>query len=108
MVFIETPIFTGLIQELISDDTYRELQQTLIFRPEAGNVISGSGGLRKIRWRVPGTGKQGGLRVIYYWDAPRDIIYMLLVYRKSRQEDLTPEQARILRNLVREWLNEER
>jgi len=73
-------------------------------RPEAGKVIPESGGLRKIRWNILGGGKRGGLRLIYYWDAPNDTIYMLLIYKKSKQEDLTPEQLHKLRNLIKEWL----
>jgi mRNA-degrading endonuclease RelE of RelBE toxin-antitoxin system len=104
MLFIETPVFTKLVTELISDDEYRKLQLALVLRPEAGKIISGSGGLRKIRWKNGGSGKRGGLRVIYFWDVPKDIIYMLLIYKKSKQEDLTPNQLKILRNLVKELL----
>ena len=104
MLFIETPIFTKLVIDLISDDEYRKLQLALVLRPEAGKIISGSGGLRKIRWKSGGSGKRGGLRVIYFWDVPMDIIYMLLIYKKSEQEDLTPNQLKTLRNLVKEFL----
>jgi mRNA-degrading endonuclease RelE of RelBE toxin-antitoxin system len=104
MLFIETPIFTKLVIDLISDDEYRKLQLALVLRPEAGKLISGSGGLRKIRWKSGGSGKRGGLRVIYFWDVPMDIIYMLLIYKKNKQEDLTPNQLKTLRNLVKEFL----
>jgi mRNA-degrading endonuclease RelE of RelBE toxin-antitoxin system len=78
MRFIETPLFTKLIKDLLPDDNYRLLQQTLLIRPEAGDLIRGGGGLRKIRWNLPGSGKRGGLRIIYYWDVPEDTVYMLL------------------------------
>jgi mRNA-degrading endonuclease RelE of RelBE toxin-antitoxin system len=104
MLFIETPIFTKLVTDLISDDEYRKLQLALVLRPEAGKIIPGSGGLRKIRWKSGGSGKRGGLRVIYFWDVPEDTIYMLLIYKKSKQEDLTPNQLKTLRNLVKEFL----
>jgi len=104
MIFIETPLFTKVVRGLLPDDSYAALQQVLIYRPDAGDVIAGSGGLRKIRWRVPGSGKRGGLRVIYYWDVSEETIFMLLVYKKSRQEDLTSSQIKTLRNLVKEWL----
>jgi len=104
MLFIETPIFTKLVTDLISDDEYRKLQLALVLRPEAGKIIPGSGGLRKIRWKSGGSGKRGGLRLIYFWDVPEDIIYMLLIYKKSKQEDLTPNQLKTLRNLVKEFL----
>jgi mRNA-degrading endonuclease RelE of RelBE toxin-antitoxin system len=65
-------------------------------------LIRGGGGLRKLGWRVGDKGKRGGCRVIYYWDKESETIYMLLVYPKSDQEDLTAEQARVLRRLIRE------
>lgn len=73
-------------------------------RPEAGDLIRGSGGLRKIRWSLPGKGKRGGLRIIYYWDKPGNTFYMLTVYKKSTKGDLTRSQVKILRQLVEEWL----
>ncbi len=88
----------------MSEDDYRALQSALLLRPAAGDVIRGSGGLRKLRWGFVGAGKRGGLRVIYYWHRTEECIYMLLIYRKSRQEDLTQEQLRILRKLVKEDL----
>ena len=103
MVFIETSVFTKEIRRLLSDDRYRMLQTALMFRPDAGDIIRGGGGLRKVRWSLPGRGKRGALRVIYYWDPP-DIIYMLLPYAKTDQDDLTPEQLKFLRGMVREWL----
>lgn len=103
MLFIETSIFTKDIKVLLPDEEYRKLQTALMFRPELGALIQGSGGLRKARWNLPGEGKRGGLRVVYYWDRPMTI-YMLLVYRKSEQEDMSKEQLVVLRRLVKEWL----
>lgn len=74
-----------------------------MLRPDAGDVIKGSGGLRKIRWSSRGKGKRGALRIIYYWDAP-DIIYMLLPYKKNEQEDLTQDQLKLLKELVKKSL----
>jgi mRNA-degrading endonuclease RelE of RelBE toxin-antitoxin system len=104
MIFVETPIFTRELRDVLSDDDYRNLQFALLLRPEAGPIIPGSGGLRKVRWSLGARGKRGGLRVIYYWDKPKECIYMLLLYSKSRQEDLTQEQLRTLRKLVKENL----
>ncbi|HNT35701.1 MAG TPA: type II toxin-antitoxin system RelE/ParE family toxin [bacterium] len=104
MVFIETSVFTKEIKRLLTDDLYRTLQTALMIRPDAGEIIKGSGGLRKIRWSRPGHGKRGSLRVIYYWDRP-DTIYMLLPYCKSRQDDLTPAQLKSLRALMKEFLS---
>ena len=104
MIFIETYVFTKEIQHLVSDESYRMLQASLILRPDAGNLIKGSGGLRKIRWNLPGIGKRGALRIIYYWQPP-DTIFMLLPYRKNEQEDLTPDQIKLLRGIVKELLS---
>jgi mRNA-degrading endonuclease RelE of RelBE toxin-antitoxin system len=104
MIFIETQVFTKAVRDLLSDDAYKSLQEALLMRPEAGDLIPGGGGLRKIRWRVAGKGKRGGLRVIYYWNVPEDTFYMLAVYKKSEKEDLTISQLKVLRSLVEEWL----
>jgi mRNA-degrading endonuclease RelE of RelBE toxin-antitoxin system len=104
MIFIETSIFTIEIQNLISDNNYRMLQTSLMLRPDAGSLIRGSGGLRKIRWNLPGIGKRGALRIIYYWNPP-DTIFMLFPYKKTEQEDLTPEQVKLLREMVKELLS---
>lgn len=103
MIFVGTSVFTREIKELLPDEEYRVLQTALMVRPDAGDIIRGGGGLRKVRWNLPGRGKRGALRVIYYWDPP-DTIYMLLPYQKTDQDDLTPAQLRFLRVLVKEWL----
>jgi mRNA-degrading endonuclease RelE of RelBE toxin-antitoxin system len=102
MIFIETSIFTKEILRLMSDEDYRMLQAALMLRPDAGSLIRGSGGLRKIRWNLPGRGKRGSLRVIYYFDPP-DTVYMLFPYRKTEQEDLTPDQIKLLRGMIKEF-----
>ena len=104
MLFIETPIFSKLVTDLIPDDEYRKIQLALVLRREAGKIIPGSGGLRKIRWKISSSGKRGDLRLIYFWDVPEDRIYMLLIYKKAKQKDLNPNQLKILRNLVKELL----
>jgi hypothetical protein len=87
----------------LSDDEYKELQAELIARPDAGSLIPGSGGLRKLRWRVTGHGKRGGMRVIYYWHVP-DFIFMLIPFMKNEAEDLTKDQLGRLRQTVEKWL----
>ena len=64
--FVETKLFTRLVHEYLSDDEYAALQQTLLADPEAGVVIRGSGGVRKLRWGAGGRGKRGGLRIVYF------------------------------------------
>ncbi|MBI3408555.1 MAG: hypothetical protein HY040_09395 [Planctomycetes bacterium] len=102
MRFIETPIFTRSIVDLLDDDQYRALQLALLLRPELGRVIRNSAGLRKVRWSAPGTGKRGGLRVIYFWDEPSETFYMLMAFRKNAQENLTVQQRKVLSRLVQE------
>ncbi|HEX5759567.1 MAG TPA: type II toxin-antitoxin system RelE/ParE family toxin [Thermoanaerobaculia bacterium] len=104
MWFIETPVFSDHLYELLSDDEYRGLQLALALRPEQGHLIPGGGGLRKLRWRLRGKGKSGGLRIIYYWDPTEGAVYLLFLYPKSRQEDLTASQLRLLRRIVQEEL----
>ncbi|MCK4817475.1 type II toxin-antitoxin system RelE/ParE family toxin [bacterium] len=102
MRFVETPIFTKEVRSLLSDDDYRTLQTVLMLRPEQGEIIRGTGGLRKIRWGGKGHGKRGGYRLIYYWDNQTDTFYMLFIYPKNRQEDLTAKQRKLLSKLVQE------
>ena len=106
MVFIETNIFTRLITELMSDEEYQELQKVLIKSPDMGNVIKASGGLRKIRWKLQGKGKSGGVRVIYYWVVNGDQIRMLYAYPKGKQENLSIEQVRMLKKIIEVWSDE--
>jgi hypothetical protein len=103
MVFIETPIFTADVCALLSDEEYAALQQHLVAQPNAGPVIAGTGGLRKIRWAVAGKGKRGGTRVIYYHVVAQAQIRMILIYRKGIRDDLTPKEKTVLRKINAEW-----
>ena len=107
MVIKETSIFTKIISELLPDDSYLKLQTELIKDPELGDIIKGSGGVRKYRWATPGRGKSGGLRVIYYWITADEQIYMLYAYPKSKQENMTPAQIKLLKSVVEEELSHE-
>jgi hypothetical protein len=102
VIFLETPVFTRQIKGLVDDEEYRLLQARLIANPDAGDLIPRSGGLRKIRMGVAGRGKRGGARVIYYWVTATSQIYMLLAYAKNVQENLTEEQLRVMRDLVKQ------
>jgi len=107
MVIIETSIFTKRIKELMTDDIYRELQNTLVAYPESGKLIQGSAGLRKVRWGIASKGKRGGARVIYYFSNGENQIFMLMVYAKNERSDLTKEQLSLLKKVVeREFKNE--
>ena len=103
MVFIETPIFTADVRVLLSDEEYARLQAHLVSQPDAGDVITGTGGLRKIRWTSVGKGKRGGSRVIYFHAVAQSQIRMLLIYRKGIKDDLTPKEKSVLRKINAEW-----
>jgi hypothetical protein len=105
MKIIETSVFTRQIQALMVDDDYRLLQEALVIRPELGNIIPGSGGVRKMRWSAQGRGKRGGARVVYYWAVNDETLFMLLAYGKSSQENMTQAQVKILRKIVEEEFN---
>ena len=83
LTFIETKLFTSLVQQYLADDEYAALQQALVTTPDAGDLIRGSGGVPKLRWGVAGRGKRGGVRVIYYLRSHQDEIWMLTVYAKN-------------------------
>ena len=105
MTFIETSLFTQRIVQIMDDDAYGELQEHLAAHPDAGPVIIGSGGVRKIRWRGSSRGKRGGSRLIYYWDNGHQIL-MLYAYLKNERENLTPEQLSMMREIAKEFKHE--
>jgi hypothetical protein len=104
VIFVETPVFTRLVLELLSDAEYAELQQTLTNRPGCGRLIREGSGLRKVRWATRGSGKSGGIRLIYFWRKAEAQIYLIYLFEKSAQSDLSraqlthfAETARILK-----------
>lgn len=106
MVIIETTIFTRLINELMDDDSYGEMQEALVQKPDVGDLIPGSGGLRKVRWKMEGKGKRCGTRIIYYWQTADDQLWMLYGYAKAGKEDLTKDQLKTLSGIVERWRHE--
>ena len=102
MIFIETTIFTKLIQSYLSDDEYLGLQKYLLKYPDKGNIIPSTGGVRKLRWSLPGKGKRGGIRVIYYWKKQNDEIWMLTVYGKGERSTIPNH---IIRKIAEELKN---
>ena len=102
MEFIEATLFTRLVYTYLTDDEYLGLQSYLLQFPESGKVVPGSGGVRKLRWAMSGTGKRGGVRVIYYFKKQDDEIWLLTIYRKSETENIP---AHILRKIAEEIKN---
>ncbi len=102
MVFVETGLFTKLLPHYLSDDEYRGLQIHLSQRPDAGDLIRGSGGVRKVRWAVAGKGKSGGLRIIYYWLKPEGQIFLLTLYGKGEKETLSAADLKRISKLIGE------
>ena len=94
--FVETRLFTRLVQEYLSDDEYSALQQALLADPELGAIVPGTGGVRKVRWGVSGRGKRGGIRVIYFLRTKQGQIWMLTLYPKNVAENIP---AHVLRKI---------
>mgnify|MGYP001298660852 FL=1 len=88
LTFVETKLFTSLVGQYLSDDEYAALQQALMASPDAGDVVRGSGGVRKLRWGLPGRGKRGGIRVIYYLRSRQGEVWMLTLYAKNEVDSI--------------------
>jgi mRNA-degrading endonuclease RelE of RelBE toxin-antitoxin system len=85
---IETPVFSRLWTDYWDEDERGEFVAWLVENAELGDVIRGSGGCRKVRWKRPGRGKRGGVRVIYYNRIADEVIYLLLIYAKGVRDDI--------------------
>jgi hypothetical protein len=101
-LFVELPPFERLRASYLDDEAYRALQNELLENPMAGDVIEGTGGLRKLRRPDPrrGKGKRGGLRVIYYWWLGGEQFWLFTVYDKDQADDLTPDQRLVVKRLL--------
>jgi hypothetical protein len=102
MGFFETPAFTRNLPAYLTDDDYLQLQRRLTENPEAGDSIPGTGGFRKVRWADSrrGKGRRGGLRIIYYYFAADQQIWLMTLYDKSEASDLTPKQKSALKSAL--------
>jgi hypothetical protein len=102
MEFIEAPAFTRYLSEYLDDEAYRALQQELARKPEAGDLMPGTGGFRKVRWadKRRGKGRRGGLRVIYYHFAADHQIWLMTLYGKNATVDLTPGEKKVLKAAI--------
>ncbi|ADE13444.1 conserved hypothetical protein [Nitrosococcus halophilus Nc 4] len=95
-IFVESSAFERVCSVYLNDDEYAELQQYMIRNPEAGQVVPGSGGVRKLRWTRQGMGKRGGLRVIYFVRYKPNEFWMLTAYSKAKHDNVP---AHILKQL---------
>jgi hypothetical protein len=100
--FIESSSFERVCPFYLDDDEYAELQLFMMQNPEAGQLVPGSGGVRKLRWRRPGVGKRGGLRVIHFVRYELSEFWMLTIYAKAKRENVP---AHILKQLLEAFRN---
>ncbi len=107
-LFVELPAFERNRSNYLTDEAYRALQNEMLKDPEAGDVISGTGGLRKLRYgdATRGKGKRGGLRIIYYWWDPKKQFWLFTIYDKDELSDLSPKEKAILKTLLKQELEE--
>lgn len=106
-IFVESSLFEKYREEHLSDQEYRLFQAELMLNPQKGDVIQGTGGLRKIRVSSKGKGKRGGSRVIYYFLDERHRFYLLTIYSKNEMSDLTTEHKKQLKIFMEAWRNEQ-
>lgn len=101
--FVELPAFSRYRHDYLDDDAFRKLQSAMMKHPEAGDVIEGTGGLRKLRYTDVrrGKGKRGGLRVIYYWWDGRRQFWLFTLYDKDEMADLSPDEKRQLKAMLK-------
>ena len=102
MLFIELSPFVEFRTKHWNDEDLRALQSRLLAQPDAGEVIRGGSGLRKLRWSAPGRGKTGGARVICYRHVPGERIYLVYACAKNVKDGLTREQVKALANLMKD------
>jgi mRNA-degrading endonuclease RelE of RelBE toxin-antitoxin system len=96
----ETAVFMRQADALWTEDERREFVDFIARNPEAGDLIPASGGVRKVRWGRQGSGKRGGVRVIYFYHDPAMPLYLLMIYAKARRDDLSPDARRTVQVLV--------
>jgi hypothetical protein len=102
MEFVEAPAFTRHLSGYLRDDDYRELQTTLSANPELGDLMPGTGGFRKMRWRDArrSKGRRGGLRIIYYYFPSDHQVWLMTLYNKDEAADLTEKEKKALKAAV--------
>lgn len=106
VVIYETKPFEKKFKKLLGDKERDSLYRHLEASPKDGDVIPGTGGIRKLRWSRPGMGKRGGVRIIYYLFDAHNFVSLLTVYAKSEKEDLSKQETRALCEVVEQISNE--
>jgi mRNA-degrading endonuclease RelE of RelBE toxin-antitoxin system len=106
MVFVESPPFAVQVGHYLTEVERLAMEVWLMFQPDSGVLIPGTGGLRKLRWPSRGKGKRGGVRIIYYWAPSRSSIYLAAIYAKAKTSDVPRSVLGKIRHGVQEWLNE--
>ena len=96
----ETPLFVRQAEAVWDNDERLEFVTFIAANPAAGDVIPGTGGVRKVRWSRSGMGKRGGVRVVYFYHDADQPLYLLMVYAKARREDLSAAEKRGVRELA--------
>ena len=107
-LFVELPAFERNRSDYLTDEAYRGLQNEMLKDPEAGDVITGTGGLRKLRYgdATRGKGTRGGLRIIYHWWDPKKQFWLFTIYDKDELSDLSPKEKAVLKTLLKQELEE--
>lgn len=105
-IFVELPAFNRNRPDYLTDDDYRLFQTALLESPNLGDVIQGTGGLRKVRWadQNRNKGKRGGIRVIYYWYTGGAEFWLFTIYDKDQAIDISPGQKKTLKSLLQREL----
>jgi len=102
MEFIESPAFARHLSQYLDDDGYKAVQIGLARNPETGDLMPGTGGFRKLRWADVrrGKGRRGGLRIIYYYFAREQQIWLMTLFNKSEASDLSPKEEKALKAAI--------
>jgi len=98
---VETPDFVAAVRRLMDEMERSSLVLYLAHNPEAGDLVPGTGGVRKLRWTLEGRGKRGGARVIYYFHSERIPLFALDVYAKNERSDLSEDEKARLKRFVK-------
>lgn len=98
--FIETSLFSKQIVDILTDDDYKNFQEYLCNNPEIGDIIQGTGGVRKVRWSLPNTGKSGGVRILYYYLSDDGKVYLMMIYTKSNQINISDTDKQRLKQVI--------